>query len=163
MAEMAKQLEADGYTRLTEDASWDLQAGGKHYVVRNGSSIVAFVVGRESAPVEGMRMVGAHTDSPCLMVKPAPEKVRQGFFQLGVQVYGGALLNPWFDRDLSLAGRVSYQCEDGQLRTALIDYREAIAIVPSLAIHLDREANKSKFINPQQHPPAILRSRCSTK
>jgi aspartyl aminopeptidase len=149
VAEMAKRLEAGGFTRLAEDTSWDLQAGGKHYVVRNGSSIVAFVVGRESAPVEGMRMVGAHTDSPCLMVKPAPEKVEQGFFQLGVQVYGGALLNPWFDRDLSLAGRVSYQCEGGQLRTALIDYREAIAIVPSLAIHLDKEANKNRSINPQ--------------
>ena len=149
VTEMAKQLEAGGFARLAEDASWDLQAGGKYYVVRNGSSIVAFVVGRESAAVEGMRMVGAHTDSPCLMVKPAPEKVRQGFFQLGVQVYGGALLNPWFDRDLSLAGRVSYQCEDGQLRTALIDYREAIAIIPSLAIHLDKEANKNRSINPQ--------------
>jgi aspartyl aminopeptidase len=149
VAEMAKRLEAGGFTRLAEDTSWDLQAGGKYYVVRNGSSIVAFVVGRESAPVAGMRMVGAHTDSPCLMVKPAPEKVQQGFFQLGVQVYGGALLNPWFDRDLSLAGRVSYQCEDGQLRTALIDYREAIAIVPSLAIHLDKEANKNRSINPQ--------------
>jgi aspartyl aminopeptidase len=149
VAEMAKRLEAGGFTRLAEDTSWDLQAGGKYYVVRNGSSIVAFVVGRESAPVAGMRMVGAHTDSPCLMVKPAPEKVQQGFFQLGVQVYGGALLNPWFDRDLSLAGRVSYQCEGGQLRTALIDYREAIAIVPSLAIHLDKEANKNRSINPQ--------------
>jgi aspartyl aminopeptidase len=149
VAEMAKRLEAGGFTRLVEDFGWDLQAGDKHYVVRNGSSIVAFVIGRESAPVAGMRMVGAHTDSPCLMVKPAPEKVQQGFFQLGVQVYGGALLNPWFDRDLSLAGRVSYQCEDGQLRTALIDYREAIATVPSLAIHLDKEANKNRSINPQ--------------
>ena len=149
VAEMAKRLEAGGFTRLVEDVGWDLQAGDKHYVVRNGSSIVAFVIGRESAPVAGMRMVGAHTDSPCLMVKPAPEKVQQGFFQLGVQVYGGALLNPWFDRDLSLAGRVSYQCEDGQLRTALIDYREAIAIVPSLAIHLDKEANKNRSINRQ--------------
>ncbi|RLA48465.1 MAG: M18 family aminopeptidase [Gammaproteobacteria bacterium] len=149
VTEMAKRLEAGDFTRLAEDATWDLQAGGKHYVVRNGSSIVAFVVGRESVPAEGLRMVGAHTDSPCLMVKPAPEKVQQGFFQLGVQVYGGALLNPWFDRDLSLAGRVSYQCEGGQLRMALIDYREAIAIIPSLAIHLDKEANKHRSINPQ--------------
>ena len=149
VAEMAQRLEAGGFTCLAEDAPWDLHAGGKHYVVRNGSSIVAFVVGRDSAPVAGMRMVGAHTDSPCLMVKPVPEKVQQGFFQLGVEVYGGALLNPWFDRDLSLAGRVSYQCEDGQLRTALVDFRDAIATVPSLAIHLDKEANKSRSINPQ--------------
>jgi aspartyl aminopeptidase len=70
-------------------------------------------------------------------------------FQLGVQVYGGALLNPWFDRDLSLAGRVSYQCPEGQLRVALVDFRQPIATIPSLAIHLDREANKSREINPQ--------------
>jgi len=150
VAEMAGRLEAQGFTALQEDASWDLQAGGKHFVIRNGSSIVAFVIGSQSPPVEGMRMVGAHTDSPCLMVKPVPEVTRQGYFQLGVEVYGGVLLNPWFDRDLSLAGRVAYQCEDGQLRTALIDYREAVATIPSLAIHLDKEANKSRSINPQK-------------
>jgi aspartyl aminopeptidase len=94
-------------------------------------------------------MVGAHTDSPGLMVKPSPEIKSQGFFQLGVQVYGGALLNPWFDRNLSLAGRVSYQCPAGQLRVALVDFREAIATIPSLAIHLDREANKNREINAQ--------------
>ena len=101
-------------------------------------------------------MVGAHTDSPCLMVKPNPEKNCQGYFQLGVEVYGGVLLNPWFDRDLSLAGRLSYLCENGSLRSALIDYREAIATIPSLAIHQDREANKSRSINPQKHIPPVL-------
>jgi aspartyl aminopeptidase len=156
VTEMSRRLETAGFSRLVEDASWDLQPGSKHYVVRNGSSIVAFFVGSESAPVEGVRMVGAHTDSPCLMVKPAPELVQQGFFQLGVEVYGGALLNPWFDRDLSLAGRVSYQCKDGQLRTALIDYREPIAVIPSLAIHLDKEANKNRRINPQTDIPPVL-------
>ena len=153
---MAERLQAAGYSRLDEGQPWDLQPGGRHFVVRNGSSIVAFVIGRESGPAEGMRMVGAHTDSPCLMVKPAPEKSVKGYFQLGVEVYGGALLNPWFDRDLSLAGRVSYQCADGKLRTALVDYREAIAIIPSLAIHLDREANSSRSINPQKHILPIL-------
>ena len=149
VAEMSHLLEGAGFTRLAEDAAWDVQAGSRHFVIRNNSSLVAFVVGHESAPVNGMRMVGAHTDSPCLMVKPVPEIEKEGFFQLGVQVYGGALLNPWFDRDLSLAGRVSFQCEDGQLRTALIDYRDAIATIPSLAIHLDKEANNNRSINPQ--------------
>ena len=101
-------------------------------------------------------MVGAHTDSPCLMVKPNPEKLRNGCFQLGVQVYGGALLNPWFDRDLSLAGRVSFQSLDGQLRTALIDYRIPLATIPSLAIHLDRGVNDSRSINPQTDILPIL-------
>jgi aspartyl aminopeptidase len=156
VVEMAKRLEAAGFTALAEDASWQLRPGGKYFVVRNGSSIVAFGVGAEAAPVDGVRMVGAHTDSPCLMVKPVPEKVRQGYFQLGVEVYGGALLNPWFDRDLSLAGRVSYQCEKGELRTALIDYREPIATIPSLAIHLDKEANKNRSINPQKDILPVL-------
>jgi len=94
-------------------------------------------------------MVGAHTDSPCLMVKPQPELVRQGCFQLGVQVYGGALLNPWFDRDLSLAGRVSYRDGRGRLCSALLDFGRAIATIPSLAIHLDREANQNRTVNAQ--------------
>lgn len=149
VAEMTRQLTAAGFTRLLENAEWDIAAGGKYFLTRNDSSIVALVAGRDSTPGEGLRMVGAHTDSPCLMVKPSPEIHSQGMFQLGVQVYGGALLNPWFDRDLSLAGRVSYQCPEGQLRVALVDFREAIATIPSLAIHLDREANKNREINPQ--------------
>ena len=160
VAQMAQRLDAAGFTPLLEDVSWDLQPGGRHYVIRNGSSIVAFVIGTQAAPEQGIRMVGAHTDSPCLMVKPVPEKLRHGYFQLGVEVYGGALLNPWFDRDLSLAGRVSYQCENGHLRSGLIDFREPLASIPSLAIHLDREANKSRSINPQRD---ILPLLCQVK
>ncbi len=80
-----------------------------------------------------------------------------------MEVYGGVLMNPWFDRDLSIAGRVTYLDSKNEIKSALIDFREPVAVIPSLAIHLDREANKSKSINPQQHLPAILRSRCSTK
>ncbi len=147
--EMSTTLASSGFELLEEGVAWQLKPGGKYYLQRNGSSLVAFIVGRDSAPVEGMRMVGAHTDSPCLMVKPTPEKTRHGYFQLGVQVYGGALLNPWFDRDLSLAGRVSFESEDGLLKSLLIDFREPIATIPSLAIHLDRDVNKKRSINPQ--------------
>lgn len=156
VAEMVKRLTSAGYTPLVEDVSWDIKAGGKYYLTRNDSSIVAFIAGRSSSPVHGIRMVGAHTDSPCLMAKPSPEVQRQGLFQVGVEVYGGALLNPWFDRDLSLAGRVSYQCLEGQLRVALIDFRDAIASIPSLAIHLDRQANKNRSINPQKELLPVL-------
>ena len=156
VAEIARRLEEAGFRRLNEEDVRELETGGRYYATRNDSSIIAFVCGREAPPVEGFRMVGAHTDSPCLMVKPAPEKLRNGCFQLGVQVYGGALLNPWFDRDLSLAGRISYECGDGQLRTALIDYRVPLAIIPSLAIHLDREANKDRTVNPQTDILPIL-------
>ena len=127
--EMARELQEAGFSRLAEDESWDLAEGDRRYVIRNGSSIVAFIVGRES-PAAGVRMLGAHTDSPCLMVKPVPEKNRKGYLQLGVEVYGGALLNPWFDRDLSLAGRVSFECAEGDLRSALVDFRDPIASIP---------------------------------
>jgi len=74
---MSAQLAEAGFTALNEGASWQLVPGGKYYLTRNGSSLVAFIIGSQSPPVEGMRMVGAHTDSPCLMVKPSPEKRKQ--------------------------------------------------------------------------------------
>ena len=83
-----------GLPRLPAEGEWNLQPGQCCYLTRNDSSLLAFTVGSDSAPETGMRMVGAHTDSPCLMVKPAPEKQRSGYFQLGVEVYGGALLKP---------------------------------------------------------------------
>lgn len=147
VATLAEALEEAGYSALPEDRSWSLVPGGRYYVTRNGSSLVAFRLGEERTA--GLRMVGAHTDSPCLMVKPNPDLTRHGCYQLGVEVYGGALLNPWFDRDLSLAGRVSYSRRDGVLATALVDLREPVAVIPSLAIHLDREANSSRSVNPQ--------------
>jgi aspartyl aminopeptidase len=146
---LASRLQTAGFSPLQSDQAWSLEPGGRYYLTRNDSSIVAFTLGSEAAPEHGMRMVGAHTDSPCLMVKPTPEKRRAGYFQLGVEVYGGALLNPWFDRDLSLAGRVSYADHAGALRTATVDFRRPLAVIPSLAIHLDREANQSRSINPQ--------------
>jgi aspartyl aminopeptidase len=149
VAAMAERLTAAGFARLNADTDWDVRAGGRYFLTRNDSSIVAFIAGQDSTAAEGIRMVGAHTDSPCLMVRPTPELNTRGLLQLGVQVYGGALLNPWFDRDLSLAGRVSYQTSTGQLRVALVDFRDAIATIPSLAIHLDREANVKREINPQ--------------
>jgi len=155
VTELSRRLEEGGFNRLNEDGLRELKPG-RYFLTRNGSSIIAFVCGSESPPHEGFRMVGAHTDSPCLMVKPAPEKLRNGYFQLGVQVYGGVLLNPWFDRDLSLAGRVSFQCDDAQLRTALIDYRAPLAIIPSLAIHLDRTANDNRSVNAQTDVLPIL-------
>ncbi|NQX89752.1 MAG: M18 family aminopeptidase, partial [Halioglobus sp.] len=143
---IATQLSSAGFDRLEEEAQWCFEPGKGYFLTRNDSSILAF---RASASSRGIRMVGAHTDSPCLMVKPVPEIESQGCFQLGVQVYGGALLNPWFDRDLSLAGRVSYLCSEGRLRVGLVDFREAIATIPSLAIHLDRDANRKREVNPQ--------------
>ncbi len=153
---MASALRDAGFSELNERDDWALQPGKGYYTLRNGSSIVAFRVGKGDVAESGWKMVGAHTDSPCLKVKPNPVLHKKGYFQLGVDVYGGALLNPWFDRDLGLAGRVSYRALDGQLRSALIDTKRAIGCIPSLAIHLDREANNSRSVNPQTDLPVLI-------
>eukprot|EP00163_Fabomonas_tropica_P033871 TRINITY_DN915_c1_g2_i1.p1 TRINITY_DN915_c1_g2~~TRINITY_DN915_c1_g2_i1.p1 ORF type:complete len:430 (+),score=60.35 TRINITY_DN915_c1_g2_i1:1019-2308(+) len=153
---MKSRLSAAGFQELSEREDWELKPGAGYYVTRNGSSIVAFRTGNGDVSVSGIRMVGAHTDSPCLKVKPNPELRRKGFFQLGVEVYGGVLLNPWFDRDLSLAGRVTYLGEDGEVYDTLVDFRKAVAFIPSLAIHLDREANSSRTVNAQTDLPPVM-------
>jgi len=153
---MRQMLDDAGFEVLDEKEEWRLESGKGYYVIRNGSSIVAFRTGRRPVDQAGIRMVGAHTDSPCLKVKPNPELRRKGYFQLGVEVYGGVLLNPWFDRDLSLAGRVSFLDDGGAVRDALVDFRRSIASIPSLAIHLDREANSNRTVNAQTDLPPIL-------
>ena len=156
VSSMASMLRKDGFTELREDDEWALLAGNKHFVTRNGSSMIAFIVGQAPLLDTGIKMVGAHTDSPCLMVKPQPEISKQGYLQLGVEVYGGALLNPWFDRDLSIAGRIVYQDASGGLKQKLVDFERAVAMIPSLAIHLDREANTGHSVNAQTDIPPIL-------
>ena len=156
VASMARRLEAAGFRRLDEADAWQVAPGQGCYVTRNDSSLIAFRRGRGALPETGLRLVGAHTDSPCLKVKPQPELVKKGYFQLGVEVYGGALLNPWFDRDLSLAGRLSYRDRAGKIRATLIDFEDPVAVIPSLAIHLDREVNQNRSINAQLHLPPLL-------
>lgn len=155
VASLQTLLEDKGFEQLHEADSWGQLNAGHYFVIRE-ASIIAFTLTGDDLSNTGIRMVGAHTDSPCLKVKPKPEKVQQSLFQLGVEVYGGALLNPWFDRDLSLAGRVSYEDPQGQIAQVIIDFKDPIATIPSLAIHLDREANQNRSINSQLHLPPIL-------
>ncbi len=147
---LANRLVAAGFIPLYEGDSWQLEPGNRYWVTRNDSSIIAFIYGKSPLVETGIRMLGAHTDSPCLKVKPRAELNRRGYFQLGVEVYGGALLAPWYDRDLSMAGRVSYRDMQGQIASVLLDFSRAVAIIPSLAIHLDREANNNRSINAQK-------------
>lgn len=155
-ANLAALLAAAGFEALVETADWELKPGGRYYSIRNDASLIAFVLGTEALARHGIRMLGAHTDSPCLMVRPHPEKNRRGYFQLGVEVYGGALLNPWFDRDLSLAGRVVVRDPSGRLRSHLVDFRRPLAVIPSLAIHLDREVNRNRSINAETDIQPLL-------
>ena len=154
--EMRLRLQDTGFSALDERGEWQLEQGKGYYLIRNGSSIVAFRCGKDPVHERGWRMVGAHTDSPNLKVKPTPELHRHGYFQLGVEVYGGALLNPWFDRDLGLAGRVNYENAQGQLRSALINLNRPVGVIPSLAIHLDRDANNNHSVNPQRDLPVVI-------
>lgn len=156
VAAMAARLEQAGYVYLAEEDVWDFEPGGRYYFTRNDSSLIAVQLGAGPLSESGLRMVGAHTDSPCLKIKPQPELLRHGYLQLGVEVYGGALLNPWFDRDLSIAGRVMFEDEGGQLCTTLINFERPIAVIPSLAIHLDREVNSKRSINAQNDLPPLL-------
>ena len=153
---MSELLAKSGFTELNESDNWTLQTGDKHFLSRNGSSIIAFTVGSTPLTTAGLRMTGAHTDSPCLMVKPQPEIAVKGYLQLGVEVYGGALLNPWFDRDLSIAGRLVYRNKRQQLKQTLVDFKRPVAIIPSLAIHLDRKANSDRTVNAQTDLPPLL-------
>ncbi len=156
VASMRQMLEEAGFEVLDERAIWQLRPGGRYLVTRNDSSIIALVMPADGNLLQqGLRMVGAHTDSPCLKVKPNPVKIEKGYLQLGVEVYGGALLNPWFDRDLSLAGRVNF-LQDDQLQQALVNFQQPVGVIPSLAIHLDREANSNRSVNPQQHLPVVM-------
>lgn len=153
---MAASLEKAGFKRLFEADSWQGLDAGRYYVTRNDSALIAFHKTTADLAATGIKMVGAHTDSPCLKIKPNPEISKHSYYQLGVEVYGGVLLNPWFDRDLSIAGRVSYQTKDGELASTLIDFVKPVALIPSLAIHLDREVNNSHSINAQTDLPPIL-------
>ena len=152
----SEMLLAAGFTALYEGDDWQLEAGGKYFTTRNDSSLIAFIHGEQSPVEAGIRMVGAHTDSPCLKVKPKPDLRSQGYQQLGVEVYGGVLLHPWFDRDLSLAGRVFFRDSQGNMQRVLIDFCRPIAIIPSLAIHLDREANSGRAVNSQTEVNPVL-------
>ena len=156
VATMAEHLESAGFQPLQEGDTWHLEVGKAYWVTRNNSSIIAFRYLPEQMQSQGIAMLGAHTDSPCLKVKPNPELNSNGYFQLGVEPYGGVLLSPWFDRDLSLAGKVVYRSCTGQLISTLINFKRPIAVIPNIAIHLHRDANETNKINKQTHLPPVL-------
>jgi aspartyl aminopeptidase len=139
------RLEAAGSVAVEESTEWhDVPRRG--HVVRDGA-VIAWVLPADDRADAAVRLAGAHTDSPGLRVKPRPDAGALGWRQLGVEVYGGVLLNSWLDRDLGVAGRVVL--DDGTSR--LVDVREPVARVPQLAIHLDRTVNEGLKLDPQQH------------
>lgn len=158
---MALALEQTGFKYLDEAEDWHYPSSGSYYTIRNDASIIAFRLGQDGPNRDtherlGFNMVGAHTDSPGLKIKPNPDVFSENYWQLGVETYGSPLLHTWFDRDLSIAGRVHYIDENNGLCRALVDFEHPIATIPSLAIHLNRTANEKSSINPQKHVLPVL-------
>lgn len=146
---------SSGFERLHEHEPWILCKGGKYFVTRNESSIFAFAVGEDFTCEEGsFRIIGTHTDSPCPKLAPHSKVNSEGFVKLNVMLYGGGLWNSWFDRDLTLAGRVVLNLH-GRIETQLIHIKRPIVNIPELAIHLSSNREKFEF-NKESHLKPIL-------
>ncbi|WP_106816996.1 M18 family aminopeptidase [Microbacterium timonense] len=148
-AEVARRLEAAGFSRLDERAAWSAAAPGGYVVVRDGAAI-AWVVPSGVTAATGVRIFGAHTDSPSLKLKPQPTTGRLGWLQAGVEIYGGPLLNSWLDRELRLAGRLVL--DDG---SSVLAATGPLLRLPQLAIHLDREANDHLALDKQSQTQPV--------
>ena len=156
VASCETRLRAAGYQALGETGRWSLQAGGRYFVTRGGASIIAFIVGDAPLAERGLTMIGAHTDSPGLRLKPRPAEKTGGMIRLGVEVYGGPILATFADRDLSLAGRVHVRTAAGS-ESRLLRVDTPLLRLPNLAIHMNREVNEAglKF-NKQTELPLLL-------
>lgn len=145
VANAAARLEKAGFRQVLETEAWDAAPGGR-YVLRGGA-LIAWYVPENATPGTPFRIIGAHTDSPNLRVKPVPDTGAHGWRQVAVEIYGGALLNTWLDRDLGLSGRLTLRDRS----THLVNVDRAVLRVPQLAIHLDRQVNDGLKLNRQRH------------
>lgn len=147
VANVAEALEEAGYEELQEHRAWDLKMGGCYYVKRNASSLIAFRLPEQK--IKGFHIVASHSDSPCFKLKENPEMtVEQQYTRLNVEPYGGMIYSTWFDRGLSVAGRLVCEEKEG-LKEIPVCIDEDLLVIPSLAIHMNREANKGMEYNPQ--------------
>ncbi|GAA4284318.1 M18 family aminopeptidase [Brevibacterium daeguense] len=144
------RLLAAGFSELDERQSWELAAGGRYLVIRDGA-ILAWVMPEQPTAAPGFRVLGAHTDSPAFKLKPNPGFTAEGSLQVGVEIYGGPLLNSWLDRELRFAGRLV----TSEGRTVLAQ-TPAIGRIPQLAIHLDRQVNEKLALDRQRHMQPVI-------
>ena len=148
---LAKNLEKNGFTALAMEDEWDLQAGGSYYLTKNDSAVIAFRLGSESPVEAGFRLIGSHTDAPGFRVKPNAETVSgKRYLRLNTEVYGGPIHHTWMDRPLAIAGRVMVASDHVMKpQTRLVCFDKPMAIIPNLAIHMNREVNQGAKFNPQ--------------
>ncbi len=151
-----ERLDGDGYKELKLMDAWHLTAGGKYYVIKNNSAIFAFVVGTD--PVAGFNIISAHSDSPGFRIKPNPEMLSDGgVMKLNTEVYGGPILYTWFDRPLSIAGRVMLKSDDVlNPDTRLVKFNRPLLTIPHLAIHFNRAVNEGNPLSKQKDMLPIL-------
>ena len=149
--EIEKRLIKNGFTQLVETEKWELKSEQKYFLKLNDSAIISFVVGRDSIADTGFRLLGAHTDSPTFKIKPNAAMVKDGYIVLNTEVYGGPILSTWFDKPLSIAGRVMVKGADAlrpEAKMMCID--KDLLIIPNLAIHMNREVNNGYSYNAQK-------------
>lgn len=145
------------FTKLDETARWQLEPGGRYYVVRDDSSIILFVLGTKPLVESGFKIVGAHTDSPGLRIKPNASNSKEGFARLNVEIYGSPILATFTDRDLSLAGRVCFKNDQGEIASQLIKFDSPLLRLPNLPIHMNRNVNEDGLkLHKQNELPLIL-------
>ncbi|GMH11569.1 hypothetical protein Nepgr_013410 [Nepenthes gracilis] len=160
-AEAKRQLLDAGFHLLRENEEWDLKPGGRYFFTRNMSSLVAFAIGEKYNAGNGFLVIAAHTDSPCLKLKPKSASSKPGYLMVNVQTYGSGLWHTWFDRDLSVAGRVIVRSNDDSFVHKLVKVRSPLLRIPTLAIHLDRTVNTDGFKpNLETHLIPLLSTRC---
>ncbi|MDT8718702.1 M18 family aminopeptidase [Clostridium sp. 19966] len=150
VAAAKKELLSAGFSELKEEEAWKIEKGGKYFTTRNDSSLFGFVVGTGEMEAEGFRIAGSHTDSPTFRIKPHAEMCNEGFLKLNTEVYGVPILNTWFDRPLSIAGRVAVKSTGMFPESRLVNISRPITIIPNLAIHLNRKVNHGVELNPQK-------------
>ena len=143
-------LDENGFERIMPREKWEIKKGGKYFLKKSSSTIIAFTVGEDFDVKDGFKIFGAHTDSPCFRIKPSPEIVTENIVRLNTEVYGGPILSTWFDRPLSIAGRVIVKGENSFFpRTVKIKIDEPLLTIPNLAIHQNREVNNGVKIDKQ--------------
>ena len=143
-------LDENGFERIMPREKWEIKKGGKYFLKKSSSTIIAFTVGEDFDVKNGFKIFGAHTDSPCFRIKPSPEIVTENVVRLNTEVYGGPILSTWFDRPLSIAGRVIVKGENSFFpRTVKIKIDEPLLTIPNLAIHQNREVNNGVKIDKQ--------------
>ncbi|MBU3107736.1 M18 family aminopeptidase [Clostridium gasigenes] len=151
-------LDANGFSEVNESDKWNLQKDGKYYTVKNDSAIIAFVVGNGDLVEDGFRLIGAHTDTPGFRIKPNPEMTTEGkYLKLNTEGYGGPILNTWYDRPLSIAGKVTIRGASVlKPEVKLVNINKPLMIIPNLAIHMNREVNEGYAINKQKDTLPLL-------